>query len=211
MTFASAAQREVSSQSDRLPLHGQRHHIAPTTSSVLDSLYREQRPAVLAYLVRRVGQQDAPDLMHEVFLRAAASQQLGELVNPRAFLCRIAQTVLIDRARREQRRPRPLPLLGDVDARCPATQEDSLLEAAVEAELNRVLASLSPRTREIFRLHRFEGQTYRQIHERLGISVAGVEFHMMKALARLRLAFGSNRSSLTPTISQRAPGKNNCT
>jgi RNA polymerase sigma-70 factor (ECF subfamily) len=37
-------------------------------------------------------------------------------------------------------------------------------------------------------MHRVDGQTYREIHEALGISVATVEYHMMKALAAIALA-----------------------
>ena len=41
-------------------------------------------------------------------------------------------------------------------------------------------------------MHRLRGMTYRQISERLGISEKGVEYHMMRALARC------HRATLSP-------------
>lgn len=61
----------------------------------------------------------------------------------------------------------------------------SLYEAAVD--------SMSPKTREVFLMHRVDELTYREIHEQLGISVATVEYHMMKALAHIAQAVDYTR------------------
>ena len=37
----------------------------------------------------------------------------------------------------------------------------------------------------MFLMHRVEELSYREIHEELGISIATVEYHMMKALAHI--------------------------
>lgn len=50
----------------------------------------------------------------------------------------------------------------------------------------RTLEELPERTREIFRLNREDGMKYREIAERLSISVKTVEAHMGKALRALR-------------------------
>lgn len=52
--------------------------------------------------------------------------------------------------------------------------------------LSRTLEELPERTREIFRLNREEGLKYREIAERLSISVKTVEANMGKALKALR-------------------------
>lgn len=50
----------------------------------------------------------------------------------------------------------------------------------------RTLEVLPMRTRDIFRLNRHDGLKYREIAEKLGISVKTVEAHMGKALRALR-------------------------
>ena len=52
--------------------------------------------------------------------------------------------------------------------------------------VSRTLEDLPERTREIFRLNRQEGLKYREIAERLSISVKTVEANMGKALKALR-------------------------
>ena len=89
----------------------------------LDALYREERAGLIAYLARRVGSERARDLAQDVFLRAATSKQLTELVNPAGFLRRIAFNLMVDEARRQKCRVRTQPLLENADAPSRAAQE----------------------------------------------------------------------------------------
>jgi len=152
----------------------------------LDETFRVERDRLLGYLRRRVGTEAAPDLVQEVFARAAASKQVSRLANPGGFLFRIARNLLIDRAGRRVRDNVVLfPLDDHHDAACPPQQEwgleaEDLLrlyEAAVDA--------LPEKTRRVFLMHRVEELSYREIHERLGISIATVEYHMIKALGHV--------------------------
>lgn len=69
--------------------------------------------------------------------------------------------------------------------------EHSLLMDELRRESAAVMASLSERTQEIFRMSREEGLKNREIAERLGISVKVVERHISRALAAYREAFGA--------------------
>jgi RNA polymerase sigma-70 factor (ECF subfamily) len=153
---------------------------------VLDALYRREREALLSYLRRHVGAEAAGDLAQDVFLRAASSPQLLHLANPGGFLHRIAKNMLIDRARRRSGEMVLLSLMEDRDAFDSAEPECELIACELGALLEEALASLSHKTRRVFDMSRFENKTYREIHRELGISMATVEYHMMKALARLR-------------------------
>lgn len=58
-------------------------------------------------------------------------------------------------------------------------------------KLNQVIDQLPPRQREVFLLHRIDGLKYRDISERLGISVNTIENHMSKALKTIRKKLGN--------------------
>ena len=159
----------------------------------LDALYREERAGLIAYLARRVDSERARDLAQDVFLRAATSKQLTELVNPAGFLRRIAFNLLVDEARRQKCRVRTLPLLENADAPSRAAQEDAVHVREARHVLEVALAELPQKTARIFAMNRIEKKSYRQIHLELGIALPTVDYHMMKALAHLRQALGHSR------------------
>lgn len=154
----------------------------------LERVYLQERSGLLRYLARSAGHDAALDLVQEVYLRAAASEQASRLINPAGFLYRIARNILIDRARAMRSRHEPLPLIEALDAPFPAEQELGIAAEDLQAACDRALASLSPKTQKVFIMNRFDGKGYREIHCELGISMATVEYHMMKALARFRVA-----------------------
>ncbi len=50
----------------------------------------------MRHLRNRPGWDAAPDLVQEVFVRAASSEQTGRLINPAAFVRPIARNLLIE-------------------------------------------------------------------------------------------------------------------
>ena len=124
--------------------------------------------------------------MQEVFARAAGSPQRHQLVNAGGFLRRIAQNLLIDRARRQRSAPAVFfPLREDSDAVAPAAQEWNLEAADLLRLYEAAVDAMPPKTRRVFLMHRVDELSYREIHELLGISIATVEYHMMKALSQI--------------------------
>lgn len=113
--------------------------------------------------------------------------------NAPGYLRRIAVNLLIDHIRRRQTRGDLCEYREDADGRCEAEQEHALLGQDLDWILTSALGELPRRTREIFRLNRFEQRSYREIREELGISLSAVEYHMMKALCRLRSALEDER------------------
>jgi len=163
---------------------------SPGVTCALEELYRTHRAPLLRYLRRHAGCEDFEDCLQEVFVRAAANARLYELHNPGGYLCRIAKSVLIDRARRRARQIRCIPIGCANEPDGAPCQENGLLEQDLRKKIDGVLATLPSRTQIVFSLSRFGGLSYRQIHEQLGMSEAAVEYHMMKALACLRQALG---------------------
>jgi RNA polymerase sigma-70 factor, ECF subfamily len=66
----------------------------------------------------------------------------------------------------------------------------------LDAALVFALQGLPARTREIFHLSRFEGLKYREIAEKLSVSVKTVESNMGKALRALRISLGEFRNNV---------------
>ena len=160
---------------------------APTEgNAALDRAFRDDGAVLLRYLGRHVGAEAAPDMMQEVFLRAAGSEQRHRLANPAAFLQRIARNLLINHAISSRRNKIVLlPLQEEHDLASPPEQELGMEAADLLRLYERAVTGLSEKTRRVFLMHRVEELSYREIHQRLGISIATVEYHMMKALAHI--------------------------
>lgn len=162
--------------------------------STLDIAFRQEGPSLLSYFGRRVGHEAAPDMLQEVFTRAAGSAQAGKLNNPAAFLRRVARNLLIDRSRRQKADNVILfPLNEQQHAASMPEQEQGLHARDLMRHYEVALEMLPEKTRRVFLMHRVDELSYRDIHERLGISIATVEYHMMKALAHIARAVDAAR------------------
>jgi RNA polymerase sigma-70 factor (ECF subfamily) len=142
-------------------------------------------------LVRAVGrrtrsQADAEDYAHTAFVNLSEAGKTAEIRDPSAFLFRTAfNASLNDRNRLANRLKAAIPL-EDVHAPDRQPLQDEVLIA--RERLHRLtdgLAKLSPRTRQVFLMHRLDGMKYREIAEALGISGSAVEKHIGKAMGFL--------------------------
>jgi RNA polymerase sigma-70 factor (ECF subfamily) len=166
---------------------------APATS--LDETFRTERSALLRYLGRRAGHDVAPDLVQEVFARAAGSAQASRLANPAAFVRRIARNLLIDRARRRESDNNIVifPLDEQRDASVLPEQTLNLEAADLLRIYEQAVNDLPEKTRRVFVMSRDEELTYSQISEQLGISMATVQYHMVRAIAFVAAAVKDHR------------------
>ncbi|MGQ3138380.1 MAG: RNA polymerase sigma factor [Sphingopyxis solisilvae] len=175
---------------DRPPLCKRR----PQSDDNLEAAYHAHRTSLFHFLRRNAGAEEAPDLVQEVFARAAGSEQRHQLDNPGGFLRRIAQNLLIDRARRQKSsRATFYPLRDEREGATPAAQEWNLEAADLLLLYEAAVDALPPKTRRVFLMHRVDELSYREIHEMLGISIATVEYHMMKALNQISKAVDHGR------------------
>jgi RNA polymerase sigma-70 factor (ECF subfamily) len=126
-------------------------------------------------------------LIQEGFLRLCVYQQArrAPVRDPVAFLVDVVEKVHIDRVRRATLTRRifsdqPFEEVDCVDSASLPEQDAEAHELI--ARIERSLEKANPRTREAFLLHRFEGMSYAQIAQRLGISTRAVTNHIAKAL-----------------------------
>ncbi|MDR1406756.1 MAG: RNA polymerase sigma-70 factor [Tannerella sp.] len=69
-----------------------------------------------------------------------------------------------------------------------ACDPKELFTAEIQEIVDRTLASLSEQTRRIFMMSRYRNLSYREIADQTGMTVKGVEFHLSKALKRLKIS-----------------------
>lgn len=162
---------------------------APGPFTSFEEFYRSKNRQLFHFFRRRVGREEASDLMQEAFTRMLRTGAFEHVKNPRAYLFRTAHNLVIERARQAKRKGTGLfPFDDDRDA--PADPEQTLAMEASDLRrgLRRALLAMPRRTRRIFLMHRLKGMSYREIAEQLAVGDKGVEYHMMRALARCRRA-----------------------
>lgn len=156
---------------------------------MFERYYRE----LLNFLSRAVRDRDtAADLAQESYARVLAAQQTGQPVHdPRALLYRTARNLVIDQHRRADVR-------GEAAAPAASDEDDATLDTLHgprSLEPDHILASreglaavvatidqLPLRCREAFILYKFDGLSYAEIAERMGISTRTVEMQLQIAM-----------------------------
>jgi RNA polymerase sigma-70 factor (ECF subfamily) len=161
-------------------------------SRLIRDLFERHRRGLAAYLTRRVGPEDASDLLQETFVRALRHGRLDHVADPPAFLQRIAVNLTRDFARRrrtETRYVRYDALLGErPSGDAPADERVDYERRA--RRLAAAIAALPPRCREVFQMSAFEDLPFDEIARRLGISERMVRQHMSIAMRRCWAALG---------------------
>jgi RNA polymerase sigma-70 factor (ECF subfamily) len=136
-------------------------------------------------IARMTRRDDAEDLLHDAWVGIADRKVQAN--NPAALLARAAANGGIDAYRRERRMDlafAPDAATGSVADHRPL--QDEVLIARHRLERLRIgVAQLSPRTRQIFLMHRLDARKYREIAQELGISQSAVEKHIARAMAHL--------------------------
>ena len=69
----------------------------------------------------------------------------------------------------------------------PAETEEEMHDMELESAVMSAIAELPPQLQKIFNLSRAEGLKYREIADKLGLSIKTIEAQMGKALKQLRV------------------------
>lgn len=141
------------------------------------------------YLTRRLGSAgEARDVVHDTYLRLQRVESVPDVRNPRAYLYRVADNIALDRLRAEGRRRGRFVAaeLGEDRPSAAPSAEEVLTQRQRVRLLSDAIDELSPRQREVFLMHKFDGLSHTEISRRLGITRSMVEKHVMRALAHCR-------------------------
>lgn len=164
----------------------------------LAGLFDACRGELLRFLAARGGDaEEAKDLLQELWLSLPAAT--GPIANPRAYLFRMANNLVLNHARARHRamaRDRSWLATEDDDDRVspedrpdPDPPADERIARQQEAQLlERAISTLPPGAQRALRLHRLEGHDQAQVARIMGISRSGVEKHLAVAMKHLRNA-----------------------
>jgi RNA polymerase sigma factor (sigma-70 family) len=157
--------------------------------TLIDDLYVKYSQVLRRFLARHhVRQDDLADVVQETYYRVLKAGELENIRDPKAFLFRVANNVVLNAAK--HRRSGVEVNAVDVDD-IEADDEKPSLYRGLKAEqelaiVRAALLELSPKCREVFVLNRFDKLSYTQIAAELDLSVSMIEKHMSHALAHLR-------------------------
>jgi len=160
-------------------------------SFAFEVLFYKYRNKIKGFALKIVPAQiDPEEIVQEVFVRVWLKK---EAIDPekdfQSYLFSIAKNLVLDHLKSAVNRK--LYFVGE------HFQQDLLVEDGLEAsiseesevKLQKLINEIPERRREIFRLSRFEGLSYKQIAERLNISENTVDSQIRNALAFLRKEF----------------------
>lgn len=158
-------------------------------NDVLTHLYLRHIGPLRSFLAARVGcRETATELAHESFVRLMASEGGETILNPRAFLFRIAGNLAIDHWRANPVRPEQFSDIADCEhLACESPGPERHVVARQQLErLRRAVEALPPKCQRIFIRHKFDGCPQAEIATEFGISRNAVEKHLIRALVALR-------------------------
>lgn len=163
-----------------------------TWADTLGRLFALHRRKLESIVVRRVRDREtAAEIVQDVFVRVLAAGSKGSAEADQRIIYAAARNAAIDHGMMLARRTRLMAGVLCEQIVPPTASEIAKLEAKEAIEtLDEALGELSPRTREIFLLHRVHGEPTAKIAAQFGISVSAVEKHLVRALrhCQIRLA-----------------------
>jgi len=151
-------------------------------------------------LARRMAPAMAEDAVQEIFidLWKSAGRFDASKASEKTFIATVARRRLIDRLRKQGRRPqmRSLPEPDEPTAE-PSVDEHLVIERGAEAKsAARYLNELRPEQRNVIRLSVVEGMSHSEIAEATGIAIGTVKSHIFRGLAKVRARLAETQEAI---------------
>ena len=167
---------------------------SPSTPSAphaeIRTLYIDHHAWLLDWLRKRRRHGDnAADLAQDTFVHILGKpERLQELRQPRAWLSTVAHGLLVDRVRRQRVERAYLQAIAHLPEAGVPSPESQLILLETLVRIDALLDGLRPKVRMAFLMSRLEGLSYKEIAERLAISLSSVEKYMATAIRHCYLA-----------------------
>ncbi len=165
----------------------------------LDELYRRYQRPLFGFAIRYVGNAEmAMDAVQETFLRVHENRRnYRPTAKFSSWIFKILRNLCIDEKRRYwNRRVRaesqfglagedPSRIVTDFPADTPSGA-DTLLETEIDTRIRDAIDGLSPEQREVILLSKYEGLSYKEIANIIGITTESVKQRAYRGHLRLR-------------------------
>jgi RNA polymerase sigma-70 factor (ECF subfamily) len=160
-----------------------------------ERLYREYYPKLSAYASFYLKNDEAHDVVQEVFLSLLEKKQkIEEGVSMNAYLYRAVQNKCVDVIRHRVIRDQYATALGKKLLRMETDYfytsrneiEEGLLSKELNEQIDAAIEALPPKGKEVFKLYFFHRKTAAEIASILGLSRSTVENHIYTCLKTVR-------------------------
>lgn len=160
------------------------------STSGLQQLFAEHRDSLLRYLRAHGAGDAAEDRLHDLWLKISDAP-VGPIANPKSYFFRMATNLMIDFKRTEnqaRKRDRDWTELVSAEGDDPGAWPDAERQAVSRQQLTIVeeaLGKLPERALAIFRQHRIEGRSQREIAREIGLSQSTIESDLRQVYRQL--------------------------
>lgn len=152
-------------------------------SPQLESIYAEHHSWLRGWLRKKLGNAfDAADLAHDTYLRMLNTGRVPQTDVARQHLTQIANGLVIDLYRRRQIEAAYLDAIASMPEPMAPSEEERALVIEALMEIDAILHALPSKVRTALLLCRLEELSYREIAERLQVSVSSVEKYIAAGL-----------------------------
>ena len=122
------------------------------------------------------------ELVSDVFIRIwKKHDELKRITNVKAYLYRSVKNAVISSLRKNRVKLEEL-VKGEDIAKLDITPETLLINSELKDSIRKMIDAMPRQAGLVFRMHRVDGLTYKEIAMALDLSVKTIESHMSKAL-----------------------------
>ena len=151
-------------------------------SNKIAEIFEKHRRQLLAFIRNRTSNEEAEDVLQDVFLRFVEADRVSPITQVASWLFQTARNKLIDNSRKHKEEPMPemaeghesdvmFKKLGDLMTSDDDSPEKEQLRNAVWEELEEALANLPDEQRFLFEQTEFEGRSFKDLSEQTHVSV----------------------------------------
>ena len=169
------------------------------SKTLFNKLYSNYKAGLVRFAMSYLAESPllAEDIVEDAFVRFWENRdRLRDPSHASAYIFKTVRNGCLNHLRTIYRSERILntisdPALWELEMRIASLQSDELdkiFVMEVQSIINETIAILPERTRKVFCMKKLEGRKYAEIARIVGISPKTVEFHMSKALKKLRAA-----------------------
>lgn len=155
-------------------------------SALVGEFYVEHNFWLHKWLSKKVGSTfDAADLTQDTFMRLLSKVETEQIVEPRAYLTKIAHGLMVNFLRRRDMEAAYIAAMinfGESQEKLFPCTESYLINLEKLVTIDQMLDGLPSKVRKAFLMHKLDGLTYPEIAEEMGMSVISIKKYIARAL-----------------------------